>query len=160
MKEIKLEFPTVEPITHALHSVSSAYETAKKEKNPLVIRRAYDISASCCRKKAKDSDATAAMHLRGECETPLLRCIVIGLAAAGGIYAVCALSKMCMAAKYRRRYAQQYKQQYKQQYAKQFADLKRADQLRMQKYRIKAEASEKTDKKRKPDAVCETTLHS
>ena len=44
------------------------------EKNPLVIRRTYDITAACTRQNADADEAAISMHVRGDRVTPLLRC--------------------------------------------------------------------------------------
>ena len=85
------------------------------EKNPLVIRRTYDITAACTRQNADADEAAISMNVRGDRVTPLLRCAAIG-AAVIGIAASAALyfrvrREWQIRRKYARRYADRLKEQ-------------------------------------------------
>lgn len=99
----------------------------KNAKNPVVLRRSYDLSAALCRRQTKDSDAPAVLHMNGTCETPLLRCMLLGAAACGLVLSFCMLKRMCLAAKLRRRYARRY------------ADMLRTQKMHMREYRFRRE---------------------
>ena len=82
----------------------------RTEDNPIVIRRAYDISTACCRRNTATEDAPMSLHIRGEQSSPLVRCVLIGAAAVGAAAAAGMLCRLRLRMKYRRRYAQRLKQ--------------------------------------------------
>lgn len=120
----------------------------KNAKNPVILRRTYDLSAALCRRQTKDSDAPAVLHMSGTCETPLLRCMLLGAAACGLVLSFCMLKRMCLSAKLRRRYARRY------------ADMLRARKMRMREYRFRREnaCGTKNGKKKMPEESADKSV--
>ena len=85
-------------------------QRARTDDNPIVIRRAYDISTTCSRRNTAEEDAPMSLHIRGEQSSSLVRCVLIGAAAVGAAAAAGMLCKLHLRMKYRRRYAQRLKQ--------------------------------------------------
>lgn len=84
-------------------------------KNPLIIRRTYDITAACTRLNDAEEDAPLTVHIRGERAVPLLRCVVIGAAAIGIAVSVSLLGRMSREWQVRRKYARKYAERLKEQ---------------------------------------------
>lgn len=87
----------------------------KHEKNPLIIRRTYDITAACTRQNADAGDEALSVHIRGERTTPLLRCAVIGAAAVGAVMTAMYLSRACREWRIRRSCARRYAERLREQ---------------------------------------------
>lgn len=85
------------------------------EKNPLIIRRTYDISAACTRQNTVEGEEPLALHIRGERSTPLLRYAVIGAAAIGVAVTAMYLSRVCREWQLRRKYARRYTERLREQ---------------------------------------------
>lgn len=85
------------------------------EKNPLVIRRTYDVTAACTRQNTDTDDAAISMHFRGDQETPLLRCAVIGAAAVGIAVSATLFFRVRREWQVRRKYARRYADRLKEQ---------------------------------------------
>ena len=85
-----------------------------KTDDPIVLRRNYDITASCGRRCDGD-DGTVMMQMHLSRTTPLWRCIAVGAAAVGVTAAVIgfcrAKRQFLLKRKYARRYAEQLKLQ-------------------------------------------------
>lgn len=105
------------------------------EKNPLIIRRTYDISAACTRQNTGEGEEPLALHIRGERSTPLLRYAVIGAAAIGVAVTAMYLSRVCREWQLRRKYARRY-----------------AERLREQRYRMQMREKSGKSTAAEPDA--------
>lgn len=84
-------------------------------KNPLILRRTYDITAACTRQNTDEGDEPLALHIRGERSTPLLRYAVIGAAAIGVAVTAMYLSRVCREWQIRRKYARRYAERLREQ---------------------------------------------
>ena len=99
--------PTVVTVRRILQPLN-----ADVQKDPLVLRRTYDISAVCGRKSDKSGDGAVLMRVRGTKTTPLVRCIAVGAALLCGIAAIAACCRIRQSMKLRRKYARRYADQY------------------------------------------------
>lgn len=88
---------------------------APHKKEPLVIRRTYDISTSCGREQDTEETAPLMMRIRGERATPLLRCVAVGAAIAGITAAAVIVLRFRDEWRIRRKYARRYADRLKQQ---------------------------------------------
>lgn len=94
------------------HPISDK-KNKSREKNPLVIRRTYDITAACTRQNA--DDAAISMHVRGDRTTPLLRCALIGAAVIGIAASAALFFRVRRECQIRRKYARRYADRLKEQ---------------------------------------------
>ena len=102
-----------EPIPAGIRIITRLPKQTKKDDSgshaPLVLRRSFDIRASCGRENDTDGDSCPiSVRLCGTQSTPLLRCAAVGAAviAAGTAAALLLRARRDLAL--RRRYAQHY----------------------------------------------------
>ncbi len=84
-------------------------------KNPLIIRRSYDVTASCVRQNDEDHDAPLTVHIRGERATPLAHVVTVGAAAVGIALSAWLIVRMRREWSIRRKYAIRYAERLKAQ---------------------------------------------
>lgn len=76
--------------------------------DPIVIRRIYDITATCGRQNKDSDDPPVTLHFRGEQSTPLLRCLAVGAAVIGIAAAAAVVCRVRQHWQIRRQYARRY----------------------------------------------------
>ncbi|MBR5869649.1 MAG: hypothetical protein IKZ09_01310 [Clostridia bacterium] len=99
--------PTVVTVRRVLQPLIS-----DRQKDPLVLRRTYDISAVCGRSGDKSGDGAVLMRVRGTKTTPLVRCIAVGAALVVGIAAIAACCRIRQSMRLQRKLARRYADQY------------------------------------------------